>query len=200
MGDSRDTLYVAVFGTLWGLLEITLGLALKSLRVPFTGFLMAAAATVILLVGRRFATRRGSLVLMGCVAALLKVFSVGGFILGPVLAILAEAVLAEMVLRAVGFNRVGASMAAVLILVYTTMHPLLAQSVLYGAEIVPVYLEMLGGAARLLGVERVGLLAVAAAWVGLVTGLGTATGLAGHHLGARVEARVRALRAEEGLP
>jgi hypothetical protein len=197
MGEaSRYTLPIAVFGTLWGLLEMTLGLALKGLRIPFTGFLMVMLVTVIFLVGRRFAPRPGSVLMMGGVAALLKIFSIGGFILGPFWAILMEALIADVVLSTLGFNRVSAVLTAILLLAYTTVHPLLAQTVLYGGEIIPIYLEMIGKGAALMGLERGSLLTVAGAWLALITVLGTTSGLVGFRLGGHVELRVERLRTE----
>lgn len=193
---SRDTLHIAVFGALWGLLEMTLGVALKGLRIPFTGFIMVALVTVILLVARRFTPRPGSLALMGGVAALLKVFSMGGFILGPVGAIVMEGLVAELVLTGLGFNRVSAVLTGMLLLAYTTVHPLLAQTILYGGEIVPIYLDILGKGARLLGMADAGLVVVGSVWLSAIAVLGAATGLAGLRLGEDVELRVRRLRLE----
>lgn len=195
---ARDTLYIAVFGTLWGLMEITLGTALKSLRIPFTGFIMVALALVILLAGRHFAPRRGSVLMMGGVAALLKIFSMGGFILGPFWAILIEALIAEVVLTTLGLRRLSSALTGVLLLAYTTVHPLIAQRVLYGSGIIQIYLEMLERGRQLLGLEHAGLMTVVLAWLVCITIAGSIIGLAGQRLGPAVEARVQRIRAERG--
>jgi hypothetical protein len=195
---SRDTLYIAVFGTLWGLLEITLGTGLKSLRIPFTGFIMVALALVILLAGRRFAPRRGSILMMGGVAALLKVFSMGGFVLGPFWAILIEAMLAEIIISTLGLRRLSCMLTGVVLLAYTTVHPLIAQRVLYGSGIIQIYLEMLERGRSALGLEDASLLAVVGAWLAVITVIGSGLGLAGYRLGWEVDARVQRLRAGSG--
>lgn len=192
---SRETLYVAVFGTLWGLLEITLGTALKSLRIPFTGFIMVGLVLVILLAGRRFVPRRGSILMMGGVAALLKVFSIGGFVLGPFWAILIEALLAEIIITTLGFRRLSCMLTGVVLLAYTTIHPLIAQRVLYGSGIIQIYLEMLDKGRSVLGLADASLWMVVGAWLALITVLGSAIGLTGHRLGREVESRVQRLRA-----
>jgi hypothetical protein len=195
-GGAPDTLYIAVFGTLWGLLEITLGTALKSLRIPFTGLLMASLAAVIFLSGRRFTHRRGAILMMGGVAALLKIFSMGGFVLGPFWAILFEALIAEAVILTLGYRRVTCALAGILVVAYTTVHPFIAQTVLYGSGILQIYLEMLQLAGRVLGLEHATLLMGLGAWLAVVAVLGTAAGLAGHALGRAVEARVQRVAAE----
>ncbi len=196
---SRDTLYIAVFGTLWGLLEITLGTALKSLRIPFTGFVMVALALIILLAGRYLVPRRGSILMMGGVAALLKIFSMGGFILGPIWAILIEALLAEIIISTLGLRRVSCALAGVVLLAYTTVHPLIAHRILYGSGIIQIYLEMFERGRAFLGLEHPSLMVLLGAWLVFIVTVGTAAGLAGHRLGREVEARVRRLRAERGV-
>jgi hypothetical protein len=192
---SRDTLYIAVFGTLWGLLEITLGTGLKSLRIPFTGFIMVALALVILLAGRYFVPRRGSILMMGGVAALLKIFSIGGFVLGPFWAILIEALLAEIIITTMGLRRLSCMLTGVVLLAYTTIHPLIAQRVLYGSGIIQIYLEMLDRGRGALGLQDASLWLVVGSWLLVITVLGSAVGLAGHRLGREVEQRVHRLRA-----
>lgn len=192
---SRDTLYIAVFGTLWGLLEITLGTGLKSLRIPFTGFIMVALALVILLAGRYFVPRRGSILMMGGVAALLKIFSIGGFVLGPFWAILIEALLAEIIITMLGLRRLACMLTGVVLLAYTTVHPLIAQRVLYGSGIIQIYLEMLDRGRGALGLQDASLWLVVGSWLLVITILGSAVGLAGHRLGREVEQRVHRLRA-----
>ena len=194
---SRATLHVAVFGTLCGLLEITLGTTLKGLRIPFTGLIMTALVTILCLAGRRFAPRRGSILMMGGVAALLKIFSIGGFILGPFWAILIEAALAEAVISALGLNRLSCMLSGTLLLAYTTVHPFITQRILYGADIFRIYLKMLRAGGRLLGVEDAPLLLILGAWGALMALLGSAAGLTGHRLGHEVEARIRRIRGEE---
>jgi hypothetical protein len=195
---SRDTLYIAVFGTLWGLLEITLGTGLKSLRIPFTGFIMVALALVILLAGRHFVPRRGSILMMGGVAALLKIFSMGGFVLGPFWAILIEALLAEIIISTLGLRRLSCMLTGVVLLAYTTVHPLIAQRVLYGSGIIQIYLEMLDRGRNAMGLGDASLLMVVGVWLAGITVAGSVIGLAGYRLGWEVDARVQRLRAGRG--
>lgn len=98
----RELIYAALFGALWGALEITVGSYLHTLlppgTAPLVGPVMAAIGLTVALIGRHFAPYRGSLLLMGAVAALLKVIGPGTVRWGPLLGILIEAGSAELVL------------------------------------------------------------------------------------------------------
>jgi len=95
---TRELVAVAVFGTLWGLVEISLGTVLKSFRIPLSGTVLAAIGLMVAMIGRTFVPRKGSTLFVGVIAMLLKLFSLGGVILGPMIAIFAEALVAEIVL------------------------------------------------------------------------------------------------------
>ena len=73
----RDLVYIAVFGALWGALEITLGAYLHVLFPPLAdtfliGVIMAGLGSVIVLVGRYFVPHTGAAIAIGIITALLK--------------------------------------------------------------------------------------------------------------------------------
>ena len=104
----RHLVYIAVFGALWGAIEMTLGAYLHVLLppganyLPLVGTAITALGLAVALVGRLFVPQAGSIFMIGVVAALLKLLSVGGVKLGPLLGILIESGLAEVVLLAAG--------------------------------------------------------------------------------------------------
>lgn len=134
-----DAALIAAFGALWGLMEITLGAFLKSTRLPFSGALLAALACIIALTGRSFVRRRGAILMMGGVAALLKIFSVGTVIAGPFFAILIEAALADAIVLMIGPGRPGFILAGMAMVTYTVAHPLITQGLFFGSRIYVVY-------------------------------------------------------------
>lgn len=192
--SGRDTLYIAVFGALWGLLEITLGTTLKGLRIPFTGLLMASLASMIFMSGRYLVRQRGAILMMGGVAALLKLFSIGGFMLGPFWAILFEALLGEAVFCILGVNRISVVMAGILILVYTTVHPFITQGILYGANIYRIYLDMLEKFANVLHISEMNFLLVGVLYLITISILGTIAGLTGYSIGREVDKKLQTYR------
>ena len=99
---TRELVTLAVFGTLWGVVEISLGSVLHAINIPMTGLVLAAVGLMIALIGRFFVPKRGSTIFVGVIATILKLFSIGAIIVGPMIGILAEALIAELVLSIFG--------------------------------------------------------------------------------------------------
>ena len=95
---TRHLVTLAVFGALWGVAEMSLGAVLHALKLPLTGLIMSGVGMLVALTGYSFVPRRGAVLTIGVVAALLKAFSVGSVVFSPMLAIVAEAILAELAL------------------------------------------------------------------------------------------------------
>jgi hypothetical protein len=100
--DGRAWIAAALFGSLWGAAEVSLGAALSVVRVPLSGVLMASLGVVCLVTARRLHPAPGQSLAMGVVVAFLKVFSVGGVLLGPVVGILTEALVVELAFLLLG--------------------------------------------------------------------------------------------------
>jgi hypothetical protein len=155
----RDWVYVAVFGALWGALEMTLGAYLHVLFPPlantfFTGLVMAGLGAVIALVGRYFVPRTGAVLSIGIITALLKVVSLGGVKIGPLVAILAEAVLMEVALLSkTTLARWRYVLAGSLAVSWNFFHKFVMMRLLYGKGITEVYLKMVREGSQLLGLE-----------------------------------------------
>lgn len=153
--EPSEAAIIAVFGALWGLMEITLGTALKGMRLPMSGAILAALASIIALTGRYFVKRRGAIIMMGSVAALLKIFSIGTVIAGPFFAIVLEAVIAESFVMLLGANPTGYILAGAAVLCYTVLHPLITQGLLFGGRIYEVYWATAQRAGQLLHLKVV---------------------------------------------
>jgi hypothetical protein len=155
----RDWVYVAVFGALWGALEMTLGAYLHVLFPPlantfFTGLIMAGLGAVIALVGRYFVPRTGAVLSIGIITALLKVVSLGGVKVGPLVAILAEAILMEVALLSrTAPTRWRVVLAGSLAVSWNFFHKFVMMRLLYGQGITEVYLKMVQEGSQLLGLD-----------------------------------------------
>ncbi|MBP7570423.1 MAG: hypothetical protein KBA95_10235 [Acidobacteria bacterium] len=172
----RSLVYIGVFGALWGGLEATLGAALHALGIPFAGLLLASAGMTIALIGRLFVPRAGSLLAIGVVTALLKAFSVGGLVFSPMLAIVVESAIAEAVVLAAGIRRAGFVAAGAVALVWPVVHPLITQTLIAGRGVLAVYLEMVRGLMRWLGLEAGALAAALAVFLVLHLSAGALAG------------------------
>lgn len=168
---------LAVFGALWGLVEMSLGAALHALKVPLSGLLLAAVGVVIALAGRAFVPQRGSTLFIGVIAAVIKLFSIGSVIAGPLVGILAEALLAEIVLSLWGAPRRSAFLAAgSLAVLWTLVQPFFTGLLLFGRSFIVIWLDVIDEGVRLFGLNPnlpwlvLALLALLRIGVGVVAG------------------------------
>ena len=143
---------MAVFGALWGLVEISLGSVFHAIHLPLTGVTLAAIGAMLALIGRLFVPRRGSTVFIGVIALILKLFSIGSIVLGPMVGIIAEALVAELILdifpkpSLLAFILAGAGAVS-----WTVIHPFFTGLVLFGRDMMDVWLDLLDTASRLFG-------------------------------------------------
>src|SRR5512139_3930216 len=95
--STRELVTLAVFGALWGLVEISLGSVFHAINLPLTGMLLSVIGAMVLCIGRLFVPHRGSTIFIGVIAMFLKLFSIGNILIGPMVGILAEALIAELI-------------------------------------------------------------------------------------------------------
>jgi hypothetical protein len=135
-----------LFGSLWGAAEASLGTVLKATNVPLSGLVMASVGVLCLLTVRRLQPTVGISLVTGVVAAFLKVFSLGGLVLGPAVGILAEAALVELAMTATASSALGAVVGGALALAEAPLQMAVTAVVITGPEAVAA----LGKAARAL--------------------------------------------------
>lgn len=186
----RDTVLIGIFGALWGLMEISLGVIIKGLRIPMGGAFLTAAACLIFLNGRFFIRRRGSILMMGMVAALLKIFSVGTVIAGPFMAILIEATIAEGLILLLGINRISFVLTASTLSLYTILHPFIAQGLIFGDNIYKIYLETFKQIALILNIDMTNLGLVLLIYTGFHLILGIMAGWLAFSLSIKVSQEI----------
>lgn len=165
----RNWVTISLFGALWGAVELGLGSALHAVFPPqadtfLTGVILGGIGAAVALTGRHFVTRRWSVLLIGVVAALIKLLSPGGVKLGPVVAILVESALMEMALLAARVPRLWAFIAGGALAVgWNLPHKFLMMRLLYGKGIVEVYGQMVREGSQALGLD-----VSAAVWILLI--------------------------------
>ncbi|RPI82215.1 MAG: hypothetical protein EHM41_18880 [Chloroflexi bacterium] len=159
--STRELAILAVFGTLWGLVEISLGSVLKTLNIPMSGVVLAAIGLTVALTGRAFVPRRGSTLFIGVIAMLLKLFTLGGVVVGPMIGILTEAIVAEVVLSLmVKPSRLSFALAGGMGVVWVLLQPFVTGPILFGRTLVTVWLDLLDRGSQLLGLDS-----SAAVWI-----------------------------------
>jgi ABC-type thiamin/hydroxymethylpyrimidine transport system permease subunit len=192
----RELVYIGIFGAMWGAVEITLGSYLNALRLPMRGTLLTGIGLLFLLVGRLFVPKRGSVLMMGVVTAIIKLMSIGGILLNPMIAILAESLLAEVGLTIVGQTRRGAFLlAGALAMSWDFFHRFLTQGLIAGRGVYEIYLWVVRDASELLGIPVEYAVAGVLAMFLLRVALGLVVGFLAWDVAGAVLARVAPGRA-----
>jgi hypothetical protein len=189
--STRELVTIAVFGTLWGIVEMSLGTVVKSLNVPLSGVVLSAMGLTVALVGRVFVPRRGSTLFVGVIATLLKLFSLGGVLLGPMIGILSEALVAEVVLSAMGRpRRLSFLVAGAVGVLCPLVQPFVTNPLLFGRSLLTVWLDMLDLGGRLFGLDSGGVLWIVAALVAVHAAIGLVAGWLAWDVGRLLQARL----------
>jgi hypothetical protein len=188
--DVRPWTYAALFGTLWGALEATLGTAVYLGKVPLRGTLMGVVGLLCLVCLRRLQPRPGVCLLAGAVAVFLKIFTLGGFYPGPVIGIAVQALVVEAAMTGLGGGAVGAAVGGFVTLATNPLQKLGMTWLVAGRDAVAASFRLLEESAAALGLPAVQ--AVALFWtVVVLTGVaGAAGGLWSWWVAGRVERRL----------
>jgi hypothetical protein len=189
--STRELATIAVFGTLWGISEISLGSVLKSLNVPFSGAVLSAIGLTIALVGRAFVPKKGSTLFVGVIAMLLKLFSLGGVIIGPMVGIISEGLVAEILLSLTGKpRRVSFLLAGALGVTWTLLQPFVTGPLLFGRTLFVVWLDLLDTGTRLLGLEANATFVIVVGLLAIYLSIGCAVGWLSWDLARQLKTRM----------
>ncbi len=149
---NREIALLGLMAALWGVIEVTVGGLIKGWGVPFGGAVLATFGVVILLTARSSVPVPWSSLLIGIVAAGVRMASGFGGAVFAAIGIVAEALIIEMVLSlAPRVRRSGRVLAGVLALWWALIHPLVVQGYLMGMGPATVYrftIEMIAGPAK----------------------------------------------------
>jgi hypothetical protein len=188
--DARAWTHAALFGTLWGCFELSLGTVLHLGGVPLKGLLMGSLGLVCLVTLRRLQPRAGVCLLAGLVAMFLKVFSVGGVQPGTLIGIGLDAVLVELAFTATLSRAAGAVVGGALALAAVPVQMVLYTWVVIGPEAVRGAMEAVRAGAANLGAPPIGGAELLAVLVGVSGVLGAVVGGVAWRMAGRVARRV----------
>jgi hypothetical protein len=193
----RELVYIAIFGAIWGALEITLGSYLHVIFPPLAdtflvGLIMASLGMVVALIGRLFVPRTGSVFMIGIVTAILKMISIGGVKVGPLAAILIESLLGELALFVARKpRRWGFVFAGALATSWNFFHKFVFMWLLFGQGVYEVYVKMIEEGSRLLRIDlRYGLVIIVALFLARIA-VGAFAGWLAWDLGRVVRDRLQ---------
>ena len=172
----------AAFGALWGTVEITLGSFMHTLKVPFTGAILASIGAALLVAQRQVASARGLSLATAVIAALCKSLSPGGAILGPMIGISVEGLLVEVALLGMPRFVGSALLAGALAAMWAVFQKVLMQFILYGGTAIEVYKAILKRAGEWLGSADAGWW-IAAVLLAIIAAIGAAGSVVGWRVG-----------------
>lgn len=189
--NARELATIAVFGVLWGIVEISLGSLLKSFRIPLSGAVLGAIGLTIAMIGRLFVPRKGSTFFIGVIACILKLFSLGGVIIGPIIGIINEALIAELALSLGGKPRqILFVLAGGLGVLCTILTPFITNPLLYGRSVMITWLNILDQGSRLLGLRDDAVLLIMLGFMSIHLILGGMAGWFAWSIGRQLQVRI----------
>lgn len=189
--STRQLVVLAVFGALWGLVEISLGSVLHAIRMPMSGVVLSAIGLTIALMGRFFVPKAGSTLFIGIIAMILKLFSIGSVVVGPMIGILAAAIIAEIVLTAAQRpSRPAFLLAGGLAVLWTLIQPFFAGLLLFGRDAMSIWLGLLEEGARLFGLGTEAAVVIAVLLVVVRLLIGAAAGWLAWRVGGLLQTRL----------
>lgn len=195
---TRDLTTMAVFAALWGIVEISVGALFKSLNVPMGGAVMAGIGLTILMIGRLFVPYKGSTLFIGVITMLLKLFSLGGVVVGPMVGIFAEALIAEIVLSIWKRPTLPVFMlTGGLSVLWSLGQPFVTGLLIFGRDPFVVWLDMLDRGSALLGIDVSAVWLIVLLLIMIHLGLGCLAGWLAWAAGTRLITRLRSEKTSE---
>ncbi len=190
MRDPRPWTHAALFGALWGAVESTVGTSLHLMRVPFAGLALGVVALLAMVTARRLHPRPGVCVLAGAVAALIKVFVLGGPYPGPLIGIMAQALMVELAMTLIGGRPIGAVVGGAAAFAVGPLQKVAMTWIVAGSEAVGALLTAADAGLSWIGLPGLRGIEVVAAMVAFSGGLGAAAGLLAWRVSERVLRRL----------
>ena len=178
MSELRAWTAAVLFGTLWGTLEVSLGSALHLSRFPLRGLIMSSLGLLCLITLSRLSPRVGNSILAGLVAAFIKIFALGGLYPGPLIGILLEALVVELLLDLGGVRFLTAMTAGACVLALTPLQMAVTVRLLSGPDAIVGLNEFLGMFLKRVGLPPVsiGMMLLSAAAVAAIAGVAAGWG------------------------
>jgi hypothetical protein len=187
-------LKAAVAGGLWASFEIIVGSLLHNLHIPFSGTILATFSVILMISFLQIWNETGLIWRAGLICGLMKSLSPSAVILGPMTGIMMEALFMDLLIYLLGRNMIGYILAGIAALLSTILHKLASLFILYGKDLVTIYVNLFRFLQKQLGVGEANPKDLIAGIFILYILLGAAAALAGTLLGRRA-----LLKQREGL-
>lgn len=175
----------AVAGGLWASFEIIVGSLLHNLHIPFSGTLLATFSIIWMISFLQLWNETGLIWRAGLICGLMKSLSPSAVILGPMTGIMMEALFMDLLIYLVGRNILGYILAGIAALLSTILHKLASLFILYGNDLVNIYINLFHFLQKQLGLEEANPKSLIIGIIALYILVGAAAAMAGYLLGKR---------------
>lgn len=139
----KETAYIASFGTFWGGCEISLGLVLHNLYLPFTGLLLTFIGTIIALTCAKLTNKKRAIIYTALIAAILKMLSITVIKIGPFIGILGSAIAGQIIISILNINLISFLLAGGTMCCFPFVFVLSRLALFYTTEIFQIYEDFL---------------------------------------------------------
>ncbi|MDP2424413.1 MAG: hypothetical protein U1C46_07095 [Bacteroidales bacterium] len=180
-------LKAAVAGGLWASVEIIMGSFLHNLRVPFAGAVLASFGVMLMVAFYRMWPERGLIWRAGMVCALMKSISPSANLLGPMIGIFAESIVLNIGIIVMGRSIPALMVAGGFAVMVAFAQKLFNILIIYGLNLVKIYLNLLDYVARQLGYHAANPWALVIILFAVYFGLGFMAAFTGFLIGRRIK-------------
>lgn len=178
-------LRAAVVGGLWASLEIIVGSFLHNTRLPFAGSMLAFAGTVLLIGFYQVWPIRGLIIRAGLITAIMKSVSPSAIILGPMMGIMLEAILLELMIMLFGNNLIGLMIAGISSVSSALFYKLFSLLIFFGFDLIKVYVNIVNYALKQFGVKEAEPLEILLALLLVYAVFGILAAVMGNYIGKK---------------
>jgi hypothetical protein len=154
MKNIKNIVYISLFASIWGVIEVFLGGYLQLFNLPFRGALMAGFACILLNISKIFVDLRGSVIYISLITAFLKLISFGSFKLGPIAGILIEGFIVEFIYIIFGSNNLSVFLASLFACLEGIPHFFITSWIIYGGSIFEAYLKTIEKVALIFKIKK----------------------------------------------
>jgi nucleoside-triphosphatase THEP1 len=182
---SDKWLKAAVLGSLWATIEIIIGSLLHNLKIPLAGTTLSFITVFLIISFFQLWRENGIIWRAGLICALMKSISPSAIILGPMIGILSEALILEMVIRLAGKNPVAYALGGALAVFSALLQKAATLLILYGWDFVRLLENMTLFATRQLRIENLSPLKLLWILAAIYLFSGAIAGILGYRTGQR---------------
>jgi len=182
---SESWLKAVVLGSLWASFEIIIGSFLHNLRMPFAGTILSAFAVLFLVAFYQIWPQKWIILKAGIICALMKSISPSAVIFGPMIGILSEALILEMILLLFGKNLFSYILGGSLAVFSALLHKAANLVLLYSFDLIEVYINMVNFAAGKLNLPESSAIQILLIFSSIYLFAGSVSSLLGYLIGKK---------------